>query len=222
MNPVVYQMPHSPFCISITQALRAFGVAVETREVLYWDRSDIIALTHGAYYQVPVLVHGDRIVFESSIDSQDVARYVDAAFAGGRLFPLRLEGLQAIVAEFLEDEVEGITFRLADPYYIDSITDKVGKVMTIRHKERKFGRGCIEDWRRDAAAVREEADRLLHRFEVTLQYARFLFGSEPVYSDFLLYGILVNMTWNGWNTLTEAQSSLQRWRGEMERLEFKM
>jgi glutathione S-transferase len=221
MNPVVYQMPHSPFCIPITHALRVCGVPFETRDVLNWDRSDIIAITDGAYYQVPVLVHGEKIVFESSGSSQDVARYVDSEFAGGRLFPARLDGLQAIVVDFLEDDVEGVTFRLVDPHYLDAVTDKIGKVMTIRHKERKFGRGCVDEWRRNAGALRQEADRLLNRFEVTLEFSRFLFGDEPVYSDFLLYGILGNMTWKGWNTLSEEQSSLRRWRSEMEGLEFR-
>ena len=90
---------------------------------------------------------------ESSADSEDIARYIDRHFAGGRLFPERLDGLQQIVIEFLSDDVEFQTFRLLDPYICDSITDPVARGLYLRHKERKFGRGCVEQWRREAAEI---------------------------------------------------------------------
>jgi glutathione S-transferase len=216
MSLTIYQLPHSPFCIPITAALRTCGVAFETRDVPNWDRREIIELTGGTYYQVPLLVDDGKLVFESTPDSQDVARYVDRTFAGGRLFPEKLEGLQAIVVDFLENDVEGVTFRLVDPFYVDSINDLVGRTMTIRHKERKFGRGCVEAWRRDAVVLRAQADCLLGRFEQTLQHSRFLFGDAPVYADFLLLGVIGNMTWNGWNTLSDAQPALKRWQAELQ------
>jgi len=211
MSVTVYQMAHSPFCIPITTALGACGVAHETREVPNWDRSEVIKLTGGAYYQVPVLEHDGRLVFETAPDSQEVARYVDRTFAAGRLFPAAAEGLQMLLVPHLEDEVEARTFKLVDPRYVDGIGDLVDRTMLIRHKERRFGRGCIEQWRRDAGAIRAEADRLLQPYELTLQHSPFLLGAEPVYADFLLYGILANLTWNGWNTLSTAQTQLQRW-----------
>ena len=36
MSLTIYQMAYSPFCIPITAALRACGVAFETREVPNW------------------------------------------------------------------------------------------------------------------------------------------------------------------------------------------
>jgi len=160
-------------------------------------------------------VHDGKSVYESTPDSQEIPRYVDRTFAHGHLFPERLEGLQGIVIDHLEDDVEGVTFRLVDPYYVDSIPDLVGRTMTIRHKERKFGRGCVESWRNDAPALRAQADRLLSRFDKILAHSPFLFGDTPVYSDFLLYGIIGNMTWNGWNKLSDSQPALRRWETAM-------
>lgn len=208
MSLTIYEMEYSPFCIPITAALRACGRDFERREIPNWDRTELLKLTDGAYYQVPVLVHRDRVVFESSADSEDVARYVDRHFAGGRLFPERLEGLQAIVIEFLSDDVEFQTFRLLDPHMLDRITDPVARGLFLRHKERKFGRGCVEQWRRDAASIRAEADRLLARFDVTLRHSPFLFGDAPVYADFLLYGILGNLTYRGHHALKPEQEAL--------------
>ena len=211
MSLTIYEMPYSPFCIPITAALRACGVAFETREIPNWDRSELLRLTGGTYYQVPVLVHDGRTVIESSGDSEDIAHYVDQYFAGGRLFPERFDGLQQIVIEFLSDDVEFQTFRLLDPYNCDGIADPVARGLFLRHKERKFGRGCVEQWRRDAARIRAEADRLLARFEITLRHSPFLFGETPVYSDFLLYGILGNLTYGGHHRLNPQHTSLAEW-----------
>lgn len=221
MKVTVLQFAHSPYCIPITAALRASGVPFEVREVSNADRSEILRLTNGTSYQVPVLCHGDEVIYETASDSQDVARYIDSHFAGGQLFPEKLDGLQAIVIDFLENEVEGTTFRLADPHYLDSIEDMVARGMIIRHKERKFGPGCVEKWRKDAVQIREEADRLLARFESTLNYSRFIFGDKPVYSDFLLYGVIGNFTYKGWNHLhADRQKALIRWQSDLEKWRF--
>ena len=211
MSVVIYEMRHSPFCIPITQMLRAGGVEFDSREIPNWDRSEVIRLTKGAYYQVPLLLHDERAIFESQPDSQDVARYVDKTFLRSRLFPAPLEGLQAILIDFLENEVEARTFKLVDPPYLESVDDIVARAMVVRHKERKFGPGCIDQWRRDAPKIRAEADRLLQRFEVTLQHSPFLLGKSPVYSDFLLFGILGNLTFRGYNRLNESQQALGEW-----------
>src|SRR5687767_13390621 len=77
MSLTIYQMEYSPFCIPITAALRASGAEFETREIPNWDRTELLRLTNGAYYQVPVLVHDGHVVTESSAESEDIARYVD-------------------------------------------------------------------------------------------------------------------------------------------------
>jgi glutathione S-transferase len=64
--------------------------------------------------------------------------------------------------------------------------------------------------------LRREADALLDRFEITLRHSRFLFGNQPVYSDFLLLGILGNLTFRGYNELSSEQRALSRWKKELE------
>jgi glutathione S-transferase len=215
MSIIIYQMAHSPFCIPVTAALASLGVEHETREVPNWDRRAILELTGGAYYQVPVLVHDDRLVFESAADSQDVARHVDHAWAGGRLFPAALDGLQAIALAFIENEIEARTFKLTDVHYLAALVDIGIRGMIVRHKERRFGRGCVQQWQRDATAIRAEADALLARFETTLRHTPFIFGESPVYSDFALFGILGNLCWNDWNRLSKEQDALAQWRARM-------
>ncbi len=215
MSLTLYDLPHSPYCLPIKRILQALGASFTVEDVPNWDRRKVIEVTGGAYYQVPVLVHDGKAVFESSADSNDVARYVDATFAGGRLFPAALEGLHEILLHYLDDEVEGATFRCADAFYVDSISDPVERVMVLRHKERKFGRGCVEQWRAEIEKLRAAAAVHFSRFDAMLRHRPFLMGEQPVYADFLLWGIVGNFTWQNWNALPAGVTALQTWNEKM-------
>jgi glutathione S-transferase len=215
----VYQLAHSPYCIPITSALTACGVPFETIEVPNHDRALVIQLTRGAYYQVPVIEDNGRIVFESGPDTQDIAHYVDARHAGGRLFPPRWDGLQTILIPYLENDVEGITFKLCDSRLIDTIDDLVARTMVIRHKERRFGRGCVESWKRERESLSREATRLMAPFDARLEHSAFVLGDAPVYIDFLLFGVLGNLTFRDYNPLPPL-AHLRRWHENMKAFRF--
>jgi glutathione S-transferase len=220
MKPIVYQFEHSPFCIPVTRALEASGTEFEVRNVSNGIRREIIELTNGAYYQVPVLVHDRKIIFETAEEPQAVPHYVDTHFTGGRLFPAKYDGAQNITIGYIENEVESVTFRLIDPFYIRSLSDVVERVMIIRHKERKFGAGCVDRWAEERDSLLEEAARLLAPFDASLERSKFLFGDAPVYSDFLLYGILGNMTYGGHNAIPAGLTDLSVWFETMKGFRF--
>lgn len=211
MSLVVLQLAHSPYCIPITRALEALGVAFETREVGNADRRAVIEATGGAYYQVPVLLHDGRALYERSATSLDIARHVDAIFGGGRLFPEDVEGLQCILVPHVEDDIESVTFRLTDPFYMRDIADPVERAMIRRHKERKFGAGCIEQWSRERDALLAATTDLLTPFELMLRGRPFLLGEAPVFTDFALYGILGNLTYRGYNEIPAGLPRLAEW-----------
>jgi len=220
MSLTIYQLEHSPYCIPIVRALEALDVEFAVRNVSNADRGEIIELTKGAYYQVPVLVQGDNVIYESASDSLDVAHYVDRKFANGRLFPAEFEGWQSIVIPFLEDDVEGVTFRLIDPFYLRSIPDLVERAMIRRHKERKFGAGCVEAWEKDREGLYAKAAQLLAPFDLMVQPRPFFFGNAPVYSDFALFGILGNMTYRGHIALPPSLVALGAWYERMKAFRF--
>jgi glutathione S-transferase len=89
----IYQFAHSPFCIAVTQAVRSVGIEPELVNVSNADRSAIVRLTGGAYYQVPVLADGKRLVYESGSDSQDIATYSRQALSQWSLVPGTHPGL---------------------------------------------------------------------------------------------------------------------------------
>lgn len=222
MSVQIHQLAHSPYCLPITQVLEALGVPFDVVNVANGTRTEIIRLTNGAYYQVPVLVHDGRIVFdgsEGSTDGLDVARYVDRTWAQGRLFPATLAGLQAILIPHIEGEVEGATFKLTDIHYIPTITDLVDRVMTIRHKERRFGRGCLDQWRANCNSMYAHATELLRPFDAMVASQPFLLGPQPVYTDFALYGVLANLTFNDWNPFPPLPR-LAEWFARMKAFRF--
>ena len=77
------------------------------------DRSFIWKLTKERYYAVPVIRDGRNIVFETGEDSQVIGKYLDQKLKLG-LFPRRLEGEQSIIWRYIENDIEGLTFKLND------------------------------------------------------------------------------------------------------------
>jgi glutathione S-transferase len=211
MKPVIYQLAHSPYCLPITRALEALGVEHTVVNVSNGDRSEIIRLTGGAYYQVPVVQYGERVLFDLGGDGLDVPRFIDREFGGGRLFPREFEGLQLILVPHIENNIELPVFKLTDIHYVPAIADMVERALVIRHKERRFGRGCIDQWRAGKDALVAEAVSLLKPFDLIVAQKPFLVTDTPVYTDFALYGILANLTYNGWNPFPGGLPDLQRW-----------
>ncbi|HSI64774.1 MAG TPA: glutathione S-transferase family protein, partial [Candidatus Saccharimonadia bacterium] len=59
--------------------------------------------------------------------------------------------------------------------------------------------------------LRAGAAKNFARFNAMLQHKPFLLGDRPVYADFLLYGIVTNYTWKGWNELPAEMTALKAW-----------
>lgn len=215
MALTIYQMAHSPYCIPITAALDALGVGFEVVEITPHTREEVIRRSDGDYYQVPMLDDDGVLVMESSADSIDIARYVDERFADGRLFPVGIEAAHLPLIDQIENTFELAGFVLIDPCYLDSIDDVVARTMIIRHKERKFGPGCVEDWRAQKAQLMEHFVELLGPAEKSLGEQAFLFGDAPVYADFALLGVIENVTYKGFNVLPSQLANIERWRREL-------
>jgi glutathione S-transferase len=208
------QHPVSPFCIAVRALLEAAGAAFTVNNPDLWDRRPVIALTDGAYSSIPVLVDADRapavVVYEPEEEGQDVARYVDARYGLG-VFPDSLAGLHDIVVQYVESQIEDVGFRLNDVFFLPGLPDVVERTMYIRHKERKFGRGCLDQWRAQAPALRARMEAVLGPLETMLGRAPYLFGERPVYADYILFGVLGNYLFTGHNRLPAGLTNLARW-----------
>jgi glutathione S-transferase len=212
------QHPVSPFCIAIRCLLEAAGASFTIHDTALWDRRAVITLTGGDYYSIPVLVDADRlpavVVYEVREEGQDIARYVDAKYGLG-VFPEDQAGLHEIVIQYVEGQIEDVGFRLNDAYFLLGLPDVVERTMYIRHKERKFGPGCVQQWRDQAPALRARLAEVLAPLDTMLGRAPFLFGQRPVFADYILYGVLGNYLYSGDNKLPGGLKHLARWHGAL-------
>lgn len=210
------QFPYSPFCIVARRILDYAGARYKIVNIPNDDRSLVWRITRGRYYQVPVIQEGKQVIFELGDATQVVAKYLDAKFQLG-LFPHKLDGVQQIIWRYIENEVEGCTFKLNDIHWKEFVP-KSRAVGFVRHKERKFGHGCLDQWREQQPELLAELTRALIPFEEMLLAHPFLLEDRPRFLDFDLYGMLGNFLYSGHYELPAEHTRLREWYARMDRI----
>ena len=203
------QFPWSPFCLPVRRILEFSGVKFKITNVPPQERGRVWKLTKQKYYGVPVVRDGSNVIFDDTDDQQIVAKYLDAKLELG-LFPAEREGVQSLLWRHIESEVEGAAFRLNDSRYREFVKP-AEQLQYLRFKERKFGRGCIDQWRKDQNVWLKKLEASLVPYEQMLAHSEFLLGDRPLFVDFELFGMLENFLFSGHYQLPPAQPHLRRW-----------
>ena len=211
----LYQHPVSPFCIAIGAILTWGKIPHEMINIPYSDRRLIVEKSQGRYYKIPLLEDGDQVIWDRTDFGQEIARHLDRKFNLG-LFPPNLEGIQTILARYIENDLESVGFRLNDIHYLSWLPDRYDRAMFLRHKERKFGAGCLDQWLQQKDRLQEEFETLLIPIDQMLQASPFLIDRRPRFVDFDLLGILGNYTFSGHNVLPSRFKTIARWREAIE------
>jgi len=214
----LFLIPWSPYCLVQQRILEAGRVPHRTVNVPPNDRSAVWRLSRQRYYQVPILRDRRTVVFETDENSQVIAKYLESKFDLA-LFPPQWDGLQRIVWRYIENDVEALTFRLNDAHYREFLAP-VDHLAYIRHKERKFGRGCLDSWRANQKSLVAELTALLLPFEQMLGTRRFLLDDRPRFIDFDLWGMLANFLYTGRYSLPAIHPKLRAWHGRMSRIKL--
>lgn len=212
------QIPYSPYCLVQRRILEFSGVRFRLTNIPSNDRSLVWRLTRQRYYAVPILRDGRNVLFETDDDSQVIAKYLDGKLKLG-LFPAEWEGVQSLLWRYFENELEGLAFKLNDVYYQQNVP-RAEWLPFIRHKERKFGRGCLERWKTEAPAMLAELEHRLLPCEEMLLRRPFLLGDQPRFVDFDLYGMLANFLYSGHYQLPARHDRLAAWYARMQPLKF--
>jgi glutathione S-transferase len=202
------QLPWSPFCITIRHILTSHRIPFRLHNIAYQDRAPIIKATKGAGHTVPCLIDGKRGICDITDFGQEVARYVDRRFALN-LFPKELEGIQLILSRYIENELESVGFKVNDTYVIPT-RPLIERTMLIRHKERKFGRGCVQGWTSHRRYLCAQFAELLKPIDDMLAASPFLLTHRPLFVDYNLYGVLGDYLFNGKTRLPNLKH-LRRW-----------
>ena len=207
------QFPWSPFCLVQRRILEYSGVAFKTTNIPPSDRSRVWRLTRQRYYGVPIIKDGRTVVFETDEFSQIIAKYLDSKLQLN-LFPKPWQGIDRMVWRNIEDQIEGPCFRLNDIYF-EEMVPAPERLAYRRHKERKFGRGCLEQWRAEQSSWLEQLTRNLLPFELMLATRPFLLRDEPHFVDFDLWGMLASFLYSGHYQLPAAHGRLKEWHARM-------
>jgi len=210
------QFPWSPYCIVIRRILEFAQVRFKIRNIPNGERALIWKLSKGSYYAVPTIRDGRNVIFEMSEETQVIAKYVDDKYSLG-LFPRELEGQQSILWRFIESEVEGVGFKLNDIYWKEFVPAD-DHLRFLRHKERKFGNGCIDQWRAMKPQLLLQLEEKLLPFEEMLTYKPFLIDDRPRFVDFDLFGMLGNFLFCGHYKLPKAHNHLRAWHRRMKNI----
>jgi len=213
------QFPWSPFCIVQRRILEFSGSPFKITNIPNGDRSLVWRLTRQRYYGVPIIRDGRTVVFEVSDDSQVIAKYIDTKLKLD-LFPWEFEGIQSILWRYIENEIEGVGFKLNDIYWRDMVPT-TDRLRFLRHKERKFGRGCIAQWKTQQKDLLAQLEQRLIPFEEMLMFRPFLLDQRPRFVDFNLFGILGNFLYSGRYRLPPKHTRLKDWHRRMMRVQFK-
>jgi SAM-dependent methyltransferase/glutathione S-transferase len=213
----LYQYTYSPYCIPIELVLKHSGLPYEVVNLPVGDPTKVIELTKGAYYQVPLLedLFSHKSIFDQSEDGMDVPRYIDTLAPLMRLFPPEVDGLHKILLHYIEGECESYSFKVCDANHERWVKTDLERGRMRRHKERKFGPGCLEAWLRDIDQLVAGFHRSIQPFEQMLADRPFLTGARPVYADYALCGVIGNFLFPGNTGLPENCLMLEGWYTKM-------
>lgn len=212
------QLPYCPFCLVQRRILDYARAPYRVVNVPNGDRSLVWRLSKQRYYQVPIVRDGRAVVFETDADSQVIAKYLDAKFELG-LFPREWDGIQSVLWRYFESEIEGIGSKLNDIYYRENLP-KTEWLDFIRYKERKFGRGCLNQWRTQQQDLLAQLERRLCPCEQMLYRRPYLLGDRPLFVDFNLYGMLANFLYSDHYRLPTKHDRLAAWYARIRKLRF--
>jgi glutathione S-transferase len=214
------QFPWSPFCIVQRRILEYSGIRFKVTNIPSTDRSLLWRLSKQRYYEVPLLRDGRNTVFEMDESSQVIGKYLDDRLQLG-LFPREWEGVQSILWRYIENEIEGVGFKLNDVYWQEIVPVRE-RLAFLRHKERRFGRGCLEQWQAQSKELLETLEARLLPFEEMLVDKACLLEDRPRFVDFDLFGMLGNFLYSGHYSLPAAHTRLKAWYERMKSLKLSL
>jgi glutathione S-transferase len=210
------QCPWSPFCLVQRRILEYAGVRFRMTKIPVTDRSLVWRLTRHRYYGVPILRDGRTVVFETDHYTQIIAKYIDGKFQLN-LFPTAFRGVDRILWRVIEESVEDPCFKLNDAYWQEFVP-KAERLDFLRYKERKFGRGCLDQWRDQQPQLLKQLTDVLVPFECMLSERPYLLLDRPHFIDFDLWGMLACFLYSGHHQLPVVHNSLNEWFARMSNL----
>jgi|ERR1041385_8988408 glutathione S-transferase len=189
------QLAYSPYAAKVRKCLELKKLDHELVEVPYMDRREVMRLT--GQVVVPVLVDGDHIVW----DSPRITTHLDERYP----VSLRPSAAAVVFEQWADSTLEDVAFRIASPMVEPRIAEQSGgradaPGMYRYIKERKFGAGCIDLWKRTTPELTAKLRSICAPLARTLESQPFLLGDAPTLADAAVWGNFYMLEWAspGW------------------------
>lgn len=207
----LYGFSYSPYVAKVRKCLELKGIAFEYVEVPYLDRRELVAVTGGTVH-VPVLADGPVVV----TDSARITAWLDDRHAPS----LRADPAAVVYEGWADNVLEDVAFRVATPGLEARFAELQGGrtdagALFRLVKERKFGPGCVDAWKRDAAALTARTLELLAPAARAVAARPFLLGDRPSLADAAVFGQLamLEVAFPGW--VTRNAPALSAWQARV-------
>lgn len=187
------QFSYSPFAAKVRVCLKLKSLECELVEIPYTQRQELVAVSGGV--GVPVLVDGATVL----TDSPRITAYLETKGAPS----LRKHPLAPVLEQWADHWLEETAFRLACPGLEDRMGQAQGeeaRLMFRLIKERRYGAGCIGQWRADQAKYAAETKALLGPIGEAVRATGFVLGDSVSVADAAVVGQLymVEVSLPGW------------------------
>jgi glutathione S-transferase len=174
----------SPYCWRAKLAMTHKGVDFET---VPWRFSEKEAIAFSGQGRVPVLIDGDRTVF----DSWTIANYLEDNYPGPSLFGG--EGGRA-VSRFVNAWADNVLVAPISRVILIDIYNNIDardRAYFRQSREQRFGKS-LEEVVADREGNLKALRQLLEPVRVVLATQPYLGGEAPLYADYIVFG---NLQW---------------------------
>jgi len=209
----LYRFNYSPYARFVQAAIELAGVPCDVIDVPYGDRDELATLTGGTI-QVPVLVGDDGTVLTDSRRIMTALVAGDPRFAG--LVPAALAGPIWAYVDWAGNVLEDVAFRIATPGIAPRFPRPFERALFVFIKERKFGAGCVDAWKRDADGLAARLAELLAPTAETLRARPYLFGDAATLADAALHGQLAMLEIGAPDRVAELDPAILGWKTRFE------
>ena len=209
----LYRFEYSCFARKAQMVLDLLGLKYDLVEVPFGERTELVTLTNG-YVQVPVFVDDAGKV---TVDSRAICEAVLQGERAEQLVPSPWQGPIWAYADWIDGPFEDVAFRIASPGIRRRFARPADAALFVFIKERKFGRGCVDDWERTAGDLTERARTMLAPTLQTLNRRPFIFGDRPTLADAALFGQCAMLRSADATMPAALAPALDQWMGRVER-----
>ncbi|HYL58038.1 MAG TPA: glutathione S-transferase family protein [Candidatus Acidoferrales bacterium] len=199
----LYQYPISPFTEKVRRVLTYKHLKWHPIDCHYEDKTNLLAVTKGAWTRVPVLEWDGEVVYNSA----DIIRWLDRKAPANRVIPDDSRGL----VEILDQWSDNTFFMPILTLTIPDLLDAAGDAKLKQNREKLIGMTTAQ-MREHHPAAREALLGYLKMIDAQVAGKDFFLGKSFTMADASLYHPLFFLALNPGNfAMTKDFGNLVRW-----------